>query len=129
MEALTLIEESRHHEAVLAAEANDQRCHEVAAWTVESEALTLVRRHEAETWASLSTVSPLADELPELLRRRSLRWRFIPVPDITVALVNATSLVCPVVLSRWLPPTQNFCRGGFQRQRQPCWRKRLLGFI
>ena len=62
VEALTLIEESRHHEAVLAAEANDQRCHEVAAWTVESEALTLVRRHEAETWASLFTVSPLANE-------------------------------------------------------------------
>ncbi len=43
-------------------EANDQRRHKAAALTMESEALTLVRRHEAETWASLSTVSPLADE-------------------------------------------------------------------
>jgi hypothetical protein len=62
VEALALIEESRHHEAVLAAEANDRRRNEAAARTVESEALTLVRRHEAETWASLSTVSPLANE-------------------------------------------------------------------
>ena len=53
--------ESRHHEAVLAAETVGRR-YEAAARTVESEALTLVRRHEAETWASLSTVSPLADE-------------------------------------------------------------------
>jgi len=29
---------------------------------VESKALTLVHCHEAETWASLSTVNPLADE-------------------------------------------------------------------
>ena len=53
--------ESRHHEAVLAAETVGRR-YEAAARTVESEDLTLVRRHEAETWASLSTVSPLADE-------------------------------------------------------------------
>jgi len=55
-------EESRHHEAVVAAEANDRRRHNAAARTMESEALTLVHRHEAETWAPLSTVSPLADE-------------------------------------------------------------------
>jgi hypothetical protein len=61
--------------------------------------------------------------LPELLRQRSLRWRFVPVPDLPVALVDATSLARPVVSSRWLPPTQNSCRGGFQCQRQPCWRK------
>jgi hypothetical protein len=54
-------EECRHHEAVLAAETNGRR-YEAATRTVESEDLTLVRRHEAETWASLSTVSPLADE-------------------------------------------------------------------
>ena len=46
----------------MAAETDDRRRHEAAAWTVESEALTIVRRHEAETWASLSTVSPLANE-------------------------------------------------------------------
>ena len=55
-------EESRHHEAVVAAEANDRRRHNAAARTIETEAPTLVRRHEAETWAPLSTVSPLADE-------------------------------------------------------------------
>ncbi len=49
--------------------------------------------------------------------------RFVPAPDLAVALVDATSLKRPVLLSRWLPPTQNFCRGGFQRQLQPCWRK------
>jgi hypothetical protein len=54
-------EESRHHEEVLAAETVGRR-YEAAARTVESEALTLVRRHEADTWASLSTVSPLADK-------------------------------------------------------------------
>ena len=64
-EALSLIEESRRHKALLAAEANNRRCHKVAARTVESEALTLVegrRHHEAETWVSLSMVSPLADK-------------------------------------------------------------------
>ena len=54
-------EECRHHEAVLAAETVGRR-YEAAARTVESEDLTLVCHHEAETWASLSTVSPLADE-------------------------------------------------------------------
>jgi hypothetical protein len=49
--------------------------------------------------------------------------RFVPVPDLAIALVDATSLERPVLLSRWLPPTQNFCRGGFQRQLQPCWCK------
>ena len=62
VEAFTLVKERRHHEAVLAAEANDQRRNEAAARSVESEVLTLVRRHEAETWASLFTVSPLANE-------------------------------------------------------------------
>jgi hypothetical protein len=61
----TLVEiacdECRHNEAVLAAETVGRR-YKAAARTVESEDLTLVRRHEAETWASLSTVSPLADE-------------------------------------------------------------------
>jgi hypothetical protein len=48
---------------VLAAEANDRcRLKAAARTSMESEALTLVRRHEAETWASLSTVSPLVDE-------------------------------------------------------------------
>ena len=47
--------------------------------------------------------------------------QFVPVPDIAAALVAATSLKRPVLSSRWLPPTQNFCRGGFQRQLQPCW--------
>jgi hypothetical protein len=61
-EALALVKESHRHEAVLAAETDDQRRHEPAARTVESEALTLIRRHEAETWALLSTKSPLADE-------------------------------------------------------------------
>ncbi len=37
--------------------------------------------------------------------------RFVPVPDLAIALVDATSLERPVLLSRWLPPTQNFCRG------------------
>ena len=54
--------ESHHHEAVVVAEVNDQRCHNAAARTMESEALTLIHRHEAETWAPLSTVSPLADK-------------------------------------------------------------------
>ncbi len=62
MEALALVKEIRDHEAVLAAEANDPRRHKAAARTMESEALTLVCCHEAETWVSLSTVSPLADE-------------------------------------------------------------------
>ena len=64
-EALSLVEESRRHEALLVAEANDRRCHKAAARTVESKALTLVEgrhHHEAETWVSLSIVSPLADK-------------------------------------------------------------------
>jgi hypothetical protein len=53
--------ECRHHKAVLATETVGHR-YEAATRTVESEDLTLVRCHEAETWASLSTVSPLADK-------------------------------------------------------------------
>jgi hypothetical protein len=62
-EALALDEECCRHEAVLAAEGNNQRRHEVAARAAE--ALILVeecRHHKAATRASLSTVSPLADE-------------------------------------------------------------------
>jgi hypothetical protein len=62
-EALALDEERCRHKAVLAAEADDQRRHEAAARAAE--ALLLVeecRHHEAATRASLSTVSPLADE-------------------------------------------------------------------
>ena len=49
-------EECRHHKAVLAAETVGRR-YEAAARTVESKDLTLVRRHEAETWASLALVN------------------------------------------------------------------------
>ena len=72
----------------------------------------------------MRTSKAATSPLPELLRWRSLRWRFVPVPDLAVALVDATSLERPVLLSRWLPPTQKFCRGGIQRQLHPCWHER-----
>jgi hypothetical protein len=43
------------------------------------------------------------------------RW-FVPVPDLAVALVDATSLERPVRTSRWLQPTLNYLRGGVLRQ-------------
>ncbi len=62
-EALALDEERHRHEAVLAAEADNQRRHEAAARAAEALILVKERRcHEAATRASLSTVSPLADE-------------------------------------------------------------------
>jgi hypothetical protein len=63
----------------------------------------------------------LARRLYHRLTSTANARRFVPVPDLAVALVDATSLARPVLSSRWLPPTQNFCRGGFQRQLQPCW--------
>ncbi len=55
--------ECHRHEAVLAAEADDRRCREVAARAAEALALDEERcHHEAAMRASLSTVSPLADE-------------------------------------------------------------------
>ena len=49
--------------------------------------------------------------------------RFVPVPDLAVALVDATSLERPVRTSRWLQPTLNNFRGGFLRQLPSCWRE------
>jgi hypothetical protein len=93
VEAFTLVKERRHHEAVLAAEADyrrrqeavlaaeadDRRCHEAvmadaddrprheAAARAAEQALTLVeerRRHEDAMRATLSAVSSLVDERP-----------------------------------------------------------------
>jgi hypothetical protein len=49
--------------------------------------------------------------------------RFVPVPDLAVALVGATSLERPVCTSRWLQPTLNYFRGGFLRQLPSRWRE------
>ena len=61
--------------------------------------------------------------LTERLRCRHLRWRFVPVPDLAIALVDVTHLARPVLSSRWLPPTPNFCRGGLLCHLPPCWRE------
>jgi len=50
------------------------------------------------------------------------RW-FVPLPDLAIALVDATSLECPVLSSRWLQPTLNYFRGGFLRQLPSRWRE------
>jgi hypothetical protein len=57
------------------------------------------------------------------LRCQNLHWRFVPVPNLTVTLVNATSLECPVLPSKWLSPTQNFCIGGLLCNLPPHWRE------
>jgi hypothetical protein len=72
----------------------------------------------------LSCLRLLYLRLYHRLRPTANSERFIPVPDLAVALVDATSLEHPVLLAMWLPPTQNFCRGGIQRQLQPCWHER-----
>ncbi len=62
-EALALDVERHRREAVLAAEADDQRCREAAARAAEALALEKeCCRQEAVTRALLSTVSPLADK-------------------------------------------------------------------
>ena len=74
--------------------------------------------------ALLQTSKAAMRVLTERLRWQHLRWRFVPVPDLTVALVHATHLARPVLSSRWLPPTLNFCRGGLLRHLTPRWRER-----
>jgi hypothetical protein len=49
--------------------------------------------------------------------------RFVPVPDLAVALVDATSRERPVLPPQWLPPTLIYYRGGFLRRPPPRWRE------
>jgi hypothetical protein len=61
----------------------------------------------------------LARRLYHRLTMTANARRFVPVPDLAVALVDATSLARPIRTSRWLQPTLNYFRGGFQCQLQP----------
>ena len=76
----------------------------------------------------MTTSCRLSRHLP-LVRHFFLRWstatsrRYVLVPNLAIALVDTTYLEHPVLLPRCLPPTLTYCGGGFQRQRQPCWRK------
>ncbi len=56
-----------------------------------------------------------------LRRSMATSRRYVLVPELAIALVNATYLERPVLLSRCLPPNLTYCRGVFQRQLQPCW--------
>jgi hypothetical protein len=59
---------------------------------------------------------------PNALPRRPSRYA--NVPDLVVALVDATALARLVLQTRPHPPTHTTCWGGFIRQLRPHWRKR-----
>ena len=50
--------------------------------------------------------------------------RYANVPDLVVALVDATALARLVLQTRPHPPTHTKCWGGFIRQLRPRWRER-----
>ena len=66
----------------------------------------------------------LARRLYHRLTSTANARRFVPVPDLTIALVDATSLERPVRTSRWLQPTLNYFWGGVLRQLPSRWRER-----
>ena len=59
---------------------------------------------------------------PNALPRRPSRYA--NVPDLVVALVDASALACLVLQTRPHPPTHTKCWGGFIRQLRPRWLKR-----
>jgi hypothetical protein len=66
-----------------------------------------------------------APSLPSMVDATSRRY--VLVPNLAVALVDATYLERPVLPSRCLlPPTHTKCWMGFIRQFRPRWRERVF---
>ena len=70
---------------------------------------------------SLSRLWHLCLRLYHRLTPTANARQFVPVPDLAAALVDTASREGPVLSSRWLPPTQNFCKGGVLRYHALKW--------